>query len=75
MKSDSLEKKVAEIQAKIFMNDLKKMGYNLKRIERLFKEIGYNLRKGGDIDVYVYSLIFNLCLCCCWACVFSAVGN
>ncbi len=46
MTSDSLEKKLAEIQAKIFMRDLKKMGYDLKRIEKIFDEIGYQLRKG-----------------------------
>jgi hypothetical protein len=40
-----VERKIAEIQRKIFVSDLKRMGYNLKRIERIFKEIGYNLRK------------------------------
>jgi hypothetical protein len=44
----SIERKIAEIQRKIFMSDLKRMGYNLKRIERIFKEIGYNLRKEGN---------------------------
>jgi hypothetical protein len=40
-----VERKIAEIQRKIFISDLKRLGYNLKRIERIFKEIGYNLRR------------------------------